>query len=153
MYYYPPCQEFLNFTEQSLVDVVVVGGNVAVVVGGCGGGFSARHVWGHPLFVCVYGCKLVDHQGFGITTKQPTINTSSEDPSQIMTIMTITTFAQISLSSGFAYLWPTKPTCWMSKRRPSFCRRLPSIIIAFHRLQGTPWREEGKTGDIDEGSW
>jgi len=44
MYYYPPCQEFLNFTEQSLVYVVVVGGNVAVVVGGCGGGFSARHV-------------------------------------------------------------------------------------------------------------
>ena len=85
MYYYPPCQEFLNFTEQSLVDVVVVGGNVAVVVGGCGGGFSARHVWGHPLFVCVYGFKIVDHQGFGIT-KQPTINTSSEDPSQIMTM-------------------------------------------------------------------
>ena len=85
MYYYPPCQEFLNFTEQSLVDVVVVGGDVAVVVGGCGCGFSARHVWGHPLFVCVCGFKIVD-QGFNITTKQPTINTSSEDPSQIMTM-------------------------------------------------------------------
>ena len=38
------------------------------------------------MFVCVYGFKIVDHQGFGITTKQPTINTSSEDPCQIMTM-------------------------------------------------------------------